>query len=185
MKNGCINYIMFFIYNNKYPLMFYRGHLLWKEGITLKIGLISDTHGMIRKEVLKKFKGCDLIIHAGDIGSMQVIEELSQICEVKFIKGNCDKKIEFENIKQEQIINCNDKKIYVVHDIKSIKNNLDGIGVDIVVYGHSHKSEKYMKNKVLYINPGSAGPKRFKLPTTIAILNMKKDKDIEIDLIQL
>ncbi|MGL5651399.1 MAG: metallophosphoesterase family protein [Paraclostridium sp.] len=156
-----------------------------KEGVTVKIGLISDTHGMIRKEVLKHFEGCDLIIHAGDIGSMEVIDELKQISDVKFIKGNCDKKAEFESVRQDNLMKFDSVKIYVVHDIKTIEKDLNKIGVDIVIYGHSHKSENYIKDKILYINPGSAGPKRFKLPTTIAILNLIKDKDAEINLIEL
>lgn len=156
-----------------------------KEGVSVKIGLISDTHSMMRKEVLNHFEGCDLIIHAGDIGSMEVIEELRKISDVKFIKGNCDKKAEFESIREDILIQFDSTKIYVVHDIKTIEKDLNKIGVDIVIYGHSHKSENYIKDKILYINPGSAGPKRFKLPTTIATLNIIKGKDAQINLIEL
>ncbi|WP_263349228.1 metallophosphoesterase family protein [Paraclostridium sp. AKS81] len=116
---------------------------------------------------------------------MEVIEELRKISDVKFIKGNCDKKAEFESIREDILIQFDSIKIYVVHDIKTIEKDLNKIGVDIVIYGHSHKSENYIKDKILYINPGSAGPKRFKLPTTIATLNIIKDKDAEINLIEL
>jgi len=153
----------------------------------VKIGLISDTHGMLREEVLKNFKRCDLVIHAGDIGSMDVIEKLKKISKVEFIKGNCDRISEFENIEEEKLIEFDNTKIYVVHDIKTVKKNLKELGVNIVIYGHSHKNDNYIKDEILYINPGSAGPKRFKLPTTIALINIGKNeiKNFKLDLIEI
>ena len=141
------------------------------------VGIISDTHGLLRKEVKDNLKDCDLIIHAGDIGKLEVIKDLKDISKVEYIKGNCDKKGEFNDVKESSIVDIGGAKIFIVHDINNIKVNLKKLGVNIVIYGHSHKNETYKKDGILYVNPGSVGPKRFKLPTTMAKLKIN-DKDI-------
>ena len=134
------------------------------------IGLISDTHGLLRKEVIKNLNNCDLIIHAGDIGKFEVIENLKRISDVEYIRGNCDKD---KNIaKEDKIIDVYNKRIYLIHDISKIKIDLKKENIDIVIYGHSHKHNIYEEDGILYINPGSVGPKRFKLPTYMAKLNL-------------
>lgn len=134
------------------------------------IGVISDTHGLLREEVKENLKSCDLIIHAGDIGKYHVIDELNKISKAEFVKGNCDKNIDSNLIKEERVINIKGTKIYLIHDISKIKVDLHKEDIDIVVYGHSHKSNIYTKDDILYINPGSVGPRRFKLPVTMAKL---------------
>ena len=148
------------------------------------IGLISDTHGLLRKEVVEKLRGCDLIIHAGDIGEFEIVEKLKNIAQTELIKGNCDKNIDTNVIPEEKIIEVSGKRIYLIHDIGKVKSDLNTENIDIVVYGHSHKGNIYTENGIIYINPGSVGPKRFKLPTTMAKLYInekKEDKEILTD----
>ncbi|HSQ88981.1 metallophosphoesterase family protein [Romboutsia sp.] len=148
------------------------------------IGLISDTHGLLRKEVVEKLRGCDLIIHAGDIGKIEVVEKLKDIAQTELVKGNCDKNIDSNIMPEEKIIEVRDKRIYLIHDIEKLKVDLKKENIDIVVYGHSHKKNIYTENGIIYINPGSIGPKRFKLPTTMAKLYIdekEKNKDILTD----
>jgi len=134
------------------------------------IGLISDTHGMLRKEVLENLKDCNLILHAGDIGKPEVIDNLKDISNIEFIRGNCDKD---KNIgKEDKVVDVHNKRIYLIHDISKIKIDLKKENIDIVIYGHSHKHNIYEDDGILYINPGSVGPKRFKLPTYMAKLNL-------------
>ena len=146
------------------------------------IGLISDTHGLLRKEVITNLNDCDLIIHTGDIGKIEVIESLKKISYVEYIRGNCDKD---KNIaKEDKIIDVYNNRIYLIHDISKIKVDLKKENIDIVIYGHSHKHNIYEDDGILYINPGSVGPKRFKLPTYMAKLNLL-DKENYCDSLKL
>ena len=146
------------------------------------IGLISDTHGLLRKEVIENLNDCDLIIHTGDIGKIEVIESLKKISYVEYIRGNCDKD---KNIaKEDKIIDVYNNRIYLIHDISKIKVDLKKENIDIVIYGHSHKHNIYEDDGILYINPGSVGPKRFKLPTYLAKLNLL-DKESYCDSLKL
>lgn len=150
-----------------------------------KIGLISDTHGLLREEAIESLKECDLIIHAGDVGKIEVLEELKNILKVVAVKGNCDKDKSLKNLPFSQIININNTKVYVIHDIKTIDIDLKREDINIVIYGHSHKYDKYEKSGILYINPGGAGRKRFKLPTTIAILNIESYAEYHVEFINI
>ena len=140
-----------------------------------RIGLISDTHGILRKEVIEILKGFDLIIHAGDVGKIEVLEELKNISDVVAVKGNCDKDKSLENLPFSEIINIDNTNIYIIHDIKTIDIDLKREDINIVVYGHSHKYNNYEKDGIIYINPGGAGRKRFNLPITIAILEIENN----------
>lgn len=138
------------------------------------IGLISDTHGLLREEVVYNLNDCNLIIHAGDIGNFKVIENLNKISKVEFIRGNCDKD---KNIaKEDKITEIYNTRIYLVHDISKINIDFKKENIDIVVYGHSHKSNIYEDNGILYVNPGSVGPRRFKLPISMAKLRILENE---------
>lgn len=138
------------------------------------IGLISDTHGLLREEVVYYLNNCNLIVHAGDIGKFEVIENLKKIANVEFIRGNCDKD---KNIaKEDKIIEISNIRIYLIHDISKVNIDLKKENIDIVVYGHSHKSNIYEEDGILYINPGSVGPRRFKLPISMAKLRILDSK---------
>ncbi|CEH35858.1 metallophosphoesterase family protein [Romboutsia lituseburensis] len=139
------------------------------------IGLISDTHGLLRAEVIQNLKGCDLIIHAGDIGKYEVIDRLRQVAPLELVLGNCDRNIEDESISTEKIVQIGEKKLYIIHDISKLNIDLQQEKISFVVCGHSHKRNIYTENGIIYINPGSVGPKRFKLPTTMAKLYIDEE----------
>lgn len=136
-----------------------------------KIGVISDTHGLIREEVSKFFERCDLIIHAGDIVREDIIFELEKICEVEAVRGNNDYMLPLTKYPDfKKIIVNNNIKIYVIHDINFMHDNFENY--DIVIYGHTHKPLEEYKNKTLILNPGSFGPKRFSLPISLATIDI-------------
>lgn len=143
------------------------------------IGVISDTHGLLREEIEHIFSGVDLIIHAGDIGKEQVIEGLQQIAPVIAVRGNCDREPWAVKYPDTADMIIEDVSIYVLHDIKMLKLNPYESGFKIVISGHSHRPKEEYKNGVLFLNPGSAGPKRFNLPIGVALLQLQ-DMKIEI-----
>lgn len=147
----------------------------------MRIGIISDTHGLLRKEVENQLKDCDLIVHCGDIGKQEVIDKLSELGKVELIKGNVDKDIDISLAPKDKIIEVMNKRIYLIHNIAELNIDLYKENIDIVMYGHSHKSKIYKEDGILYINPGSVGPRRFKLPTTMMKLTIldNESKDIQ------
>lgn len=147
----------------------------------MRIGIISDTHGLLRKEVENQLKDCDLIVHCGDIGKQEVIDKLSELGKVELIKGNVDKDIDISLAPKDKIIEVMNKRIYLIHNIAELDIDLHKENIDIVMYGHSHKAKIYDEEGILYINPGSVGPRRFKLPTTMMKLTIldNESKDIQ------
>jgi putative phosphoesterase len=138
----------------------------------LRIGIISDTHGLLRPEVEAHLAGVAHIFHAGDIGSPNVIVGLQRIAPVTAIRGNVDTGHWAEHYPETRMMMLGGRCIYVLHDIKTL--HLDSIsrGVDVIVYGHSHRPRIETIRGVLYLNPGSAGPRRFNLPVTVATLDL-------------
>ncbi|WP_317933545.1 metallophosphoesterase family protein [Halioxenophilus sp. WMMB6] len=134
-----------------------------------KIGVISDTHGLVRDQVYDLFDGCDVILHAGDIGKYSVLEKLKKIAPVIAVIGNVDKDGWAEEIVENKAIEIEGKSIYLLHNIQELDLQPKG-QFDIVVYGHSHQPVNEEKDGVLYFNPGSAGPRRFKLPIAVGII---------------
>jgi putative phosphoesterase len=132
------------------------------------IGLISDTHGLVRPEVLSALQGSDLIVHAGDIGAISVLEALSTIAPVTAIRGNIDKEQWALKYPQDAVLEIENRAIYVLHNVHELDLDPVAAGFDVVVSGHSHKPDVTEKDGVLYVNPGSAGPRRFRLPVAIA-----------------
>ena len=140
----------------------------------MKVGIISDTHDLLREEVIDNLNQCDLIIHAGDICNNDILERLSRITRTIAVKGNNDKG-NFESIlKEDEFIQVEGKRIYIVHEKNNINANLEE--VDIIIYGHSHKYNLEIKDNILYVNPGSCGKRRFSLPLTMAIMNIDNEK---------
>ena len=135
-----------------------------------KVGVISDTHGLLRPEAIEALRGSDFIIHGGDIGKQEIIENLSEIAPVTAVHGNIDKGELKEQYSKDQVLKVEDAYIYVLHIKKEL--NLDPIAAEfqVVVTGHTHKPKIEEISGVLYVNPGSAGPKRFSLPITVATL---------------
>lgn len=131
------------------------------------VGVISDTHGLLRPEALKALRGSDHIIHAGDIGSPEIIPELKKMAPVTAIRGNVDVQTWARELPETEVVELAGKTIYVVHDVNAIDLNPKAAGFDVVISGHSHKPKQEIKDGVLYLNPGSAGPRRFKLPVSV------------------
>ena len=136
-----------------------------------KIGLISDTHGLLREEAVEALRGSELIIHAGDVGKPEILEELRKIAPVVAVRGNVDKDPWAQALPEKAVVEAGAVLIYVLHDVKALDLNPAAAGFQIVVSGHSHKPGKAERDGVLYINPGSAGPRRLQLPVTLARLN--------------
>jgi uncharacterized protein len=136
------------------------------------IGVISDTHGLLRPEVPRAFTGVDLIIHAGDIGTAQVIEDLQSIAPVIAVRGNNDKGSWAGSIPETEVAKVGPVQIYVLHDLKQIDVNPADRRFQVVISGHSHRPSIESRAEVLFLNPGSAGPRRFKLPVSVARLSV-------------
>ncbi|MDW3646575.1 MAG: metallophosphoesterase family protein [Bacteroidia bacterium] len=134
------------------------------------IGLISDTHGLLRPEAVEALKGSDIIIHAGDIGKAEILEELAKIAPVYSIRGNIDKADWCQEYPETEVVEYEGLFCYVIHDLNDLDLDPKAAGFQVVISGHSHKPKEFIKEDVLYINPGSAGKRRFKLPITCAKL---------------
>ena len=147
------------------------------------IGVISDTHGLLRPDVLEVFKNTDLIIHAGDIGSPDVLDALHTVAPVKAVRGNMDGGGWAYQLPSSDMFEVGHISFYVIHDVYRLDLDPEAAGVQVVISGHTHKASSEYKNNVLFLNPGSAGP--FRPPVTVAILTIK-GKSIEpyfVDLI--
>src|ERR671924_355284 len=134
------------------------------------VGLISDTHGLLRAEALAALQGSDYIIHAGDVGDPAILGKLGEIAPVTAVRGNVDRGHWAEKIPETNILEVVGILIYVLHDLTQLDLKPDAAGFAAVISGHSHVPKQEMKNGVLYFNPGSAGPRRFKLPVSIGRL---------------
>jgi len=136
------------------------------------LGLISDTHGLLRPEAIGALQGSHLIIHAGDIGDIGILARLRSIAPVVAIRGNVDIGPRAADLPETAVAEAGDVQIYTLHDLNDLDLNPKAAGFDIVVSGHSHRPGQEERNGVLYINPGSAGPRRFRLPVTVARLDL-------------
>lgn len=134
----------------------------------MTIGLISDTHGVLRPEAVAALQGVDHILHAGDVGNAHILPELEAIAPVTVVRGNIDKANFAADFPYYEAIELGGFFFYMIHILDDMDIDPEGARMDVVVYGHSHKPYMGHKNGVLYINPGSAGPRRFSLPITVA-----------------
>jgi uncharacterized protein len=135
-----------------------------------RVGIISDTHGLLRPEVLAAMSGCNHIIHAGDIGRPEILQSLVEIAPISAVRGNNDTGSWAGTIPETQRLRFNDVNVYVIHDIKELDIEPKAASILVVVSGHSHKPSIQERAGVIYLNPGSAGPRRFKLPIAVAEL---------------
>lgn len=131
------------------------------------IGVISDTHGLLRPEAVELLRGSEHIIHAGDIGSPEIIAELRKIAPVTAIRGNVDTQAWAGSFAETEVVELAGMDIYIIHDANALDLNPKAAGFAAVISGHSHQPKQEIKNGVLYFNPGSAGPRRFKLPISV------------------
>ena len=141
----------------------------------LRIGLVSDTHGLLRAEARAFLFGCDYIIHGGDIGSTQIIDELALIAPLIAVKGNNDTQPWAADLSTTELVRLGSVFVYVIHNLAELDIEPHACGVRVVVYGHSHQPAIEEREGVLFINPGSAGPRRFKLPVSVGELMISGD----------
>jgi uncharacterized protein len=140
--------------------------------MTFRIGIISDTHGLLRPEAERRLAGVDHIIHGGDIGRPEIIDALRRIAPVTAIRGNMDIDDWAAAYPETEVVRLAGKTIYVLHDLKTLQIDPIACGIDVVVSGHSHAPKIDTADGVLYLNPGSAGRRRFRLPVTLATLDV-------------
>jgi uncharacterized protein len=137
------------------------------------IGLISDTHGLLRPEAVKALAGADLILHAGDIGTSEVLEQLRSLGPVVAVRGNNDRGDWANAIPEREVTQVGSVSIYMLHDLNEIDVSPLAAGFQVVVSGHSHQPLIEKREGVLFVNPGSAGPRRFRLPVSVARLTIE------------
>lgn len=138
----------------------------------MKIGIISDTHGLLRPEAVARLADVDHILHAGDIGHPEVIEELRRLAPVTAVRGNVDREAWADAFPETARVTLAGRSIHVLHDLNALDLDPAAAGIDVVVSGHSHRPRIATTDGVLYLNPGSAGPRRFSLPIALATLQL-------------
>ncbi|MDB5964249.1 MAG: metallophosphoesterase [Polaromonas sp.] len=137
-----------------------------------RVCLISDTHGLLRPQALEALRGCDAIVHAGDICDADVLAQLRALAPVTAVRGNNDKGAWAAELPESTVLQVGDVRMYVIHDLAQMDIDPVAAGVQVVVSGHSHKPSVSERQGVLFVNPGSAGPRRFSLPVTLAELSL-------------
>ena len=139
------------------------------------IGVISDTHGLLRPEALKALGGVELIIHAGDIGDLRLLRTLERLAPVAAVQGNTDRGDWAASLPKTRVVEVGGVHLYVLHELFTLDLDPAAAGLAAVIYGHSHRPHMKRKNGVLFLNPGSAGPRRFTLPVTLARIKLDGD----------
>jgi uncharacterized protein len=150
----------------------------------ITIGVISDTHGLLRPEAVEVLRGSDRILHAGDVGHRKILEGLAQIAPVTAIRGNVDTGPWALALPETEVVEAGGVSIYMLHDLGRLDLKPEAAGFRVVVYGHSHQPKIAEKNGVLYFNPGSAGPRRFDLPVSLGKLMIEVGK-VRAELVKL
>ena len=148
------------------------------------VGLISDTHGILRPEAIRALHGSDLIVHAGDIGQAAILEVLRLVAPVNAVRGNIDKGVWAQTLPKNKAIEIDQVSVYVIHNIEELDIDPQAAGFKVVVSGHSHQPSIHERNGVIFVNPGSAGPRRFKLPVSLALMYVQ-DNSVHLELVAL
>jgi putative phosphoesterase len=136
------------------------------------VGVIADTHGLLRPEAVAALRGADVIVHAGDIGSAAVLDELGAIAPVLAVRGNNDRGPWAASLPETVTTSIAGVRLHVIHDLKTLRDDPGALGVDVLISGHSHKPVVERRSGLLLLNPGSAGPRRFSLPIALARLRL-------------
>jgi hypothetical protein len=151
----------------------------------MKLGIISDTHGLLRPEVLPKLKGVESILHLGDVGDPAILDTLHDIAPVTAVRGNVDTKGPCSRLPETEVLLINGAYLYLLHNIETLHLDPAAARFAAVLYGHSHKASISHHKGVLYFNPGSCGPRRFNLAVTMGYLHVKRDGTLEPQIIKL
>ena len=140
------------------------------------LGVISDTHGLLRPEAVEALRGAQQVIHAGDVGSPEILKKLATLAPVTAVRGNVDKDAWARQLPPTQALESGGISIYVLHDLTQLDVKPEAAGFRVVISGHSHIPKQEVRNGVLYFNPGSAGPRRFKSPVSVGRLSIDRDQ---------
>jgi len=140
----------------------------------LRVGIISDTHGLLRPEAERALRGVDLIFHAGDVGRPEILDKLKRIAPVFAVRGNVDSDAWAQHLPLTTVLDAGGASFYVLHNLDELDLRPDAAKFDFVISGHTHQPEQSERHGVLYLNPGSAGPRRFHLPVTLALVDLCK-----------
>jgi hypothetical protein len=151
----------------------------------MRIGVISDTHGLLRPEVAPALAGVDQILHLGDVGKISILRELEKIAPVTAIRGNVDRDGACAQLPETEVALAEGQYIYMLHDLKTLHLDPAAGKFAAVLFGHTHVPNFYKKKGVLYFNPGSCGPRRFELPITIGLLTVGADGELEAEIVPL
>jgi len=154
------------------------------QDLPTRIGLISDTHGLLRPQALEALRGSELILHAGDVGQPEILAALQELAPIVAVRGNVDASAWARALPETAVAQAGKILLYVLHDVHALGLNPAVAGFHVVVSGHSHEPGKFERDGVLYINPGSAGPRRFQLPVTVARLNLRS-KPFAVEFVEL
>ena len=138
----------------------------------MRIGVISDTHGLLRPEAIAALHGSDRILHAGDVGDPRILDRLGALAPVTVVRGNVDRGPWALALPETELVEIEGLSIYLIHDLGQLDLKPEAAGISVVIYGHSHQPKIEEKNGVLFFNPGSAGPRRFRLPVSIGMLEI-------------
>jgi putative phosphoesterase len=150
----------------------------------VEIGVISDTHGLLRPEAERALLGVDLILHAGDVGAPEILTRLRAIAPIFAVRGNVDTAPWAAELPPNVVVECGKEILYMLHNLRDLDLKPEADGFHVVISGHTHQPQQTTQNGVLYLNPGSAGPRRFNLPITLARLRLDK-KPLHAEIIKL
>lgn len=156
----------------------------------MKIGVVSDTHGLLRPQVVPALRGVDQILHLGDVGSISIVRELAKIAPVTSVRGNVDREGECARLPETEVVPIEDAAgrthyLYLLHDLKTLHLDPAAAKFAAVLYGHTHVPNYHTKKGVLYFNPGSCGPRRFELPVTVGLLTVGKRGELKPEIVPL
>ena len=151
----------------------------------MKIGVVSDTHGLFRPELATALAGVERILHLGDVGKPSVLKELARIAPVTAIRGNVDREGPCSELPETEVTLVADRYVYMLHNLETLHLDPAAGKFAAVLFGHSHVPNFYTRKGVLYMNPGSCGPRRFRLPVSVGVLTASEDGELEARIIQL
>jgi hypothetical protein len=151
----------------------------------MRIGVVSDTHGLFRPEIKRALKGVERILHLGDVGDISVLKELGKIAPVTAVRGNVDREGPASELPETEVVLIADRYVYMLHDLKLLHLDPAAGKFAAVLFGHTHVPNYDRRKGVLYFNPGSCGPRRFKLPVTVGVLKVNKDGEFKARIIKL
>ncbi len=151
----------------------------------MKIGVVSDTHGLLRPEVLPALKGVERILHLGDVGRAEILDELRKIAPVTAVRGNVDFEGACARLPETEVVLVEERYIYMLHDVKTLHLDPAAAKFAAVLSGHTHVPNFHTKKGVLYFNPGSCGPRRFELPVTVGLLEVSAEGELRAEIVTL